>query len=234
MKMRKFLAPAFMSLSLSAVALAAEKSDGKRSEREQGGEKKGFVSPTLRPSEKLSIGKPIWGKEVNGLQAGISFTPLAHKRKDPRYKDGDLVSYHVVLRNVSKTPITISYATSLHSLNSNLSMELVDEKDHVRLLDIFWSDPPPRLYSGRREKTLAPDESDVFWLEHVPIKMREKQNSPGVVLPLMPDELYPGKYKIFCRIEFEEGGANGKRKANGAYIGKLETPPLEFEVVAGE
>ncbi len=55
--------------------------------------------------EKEKEGVTAWGKEVDGLQAGIGFGPGAKKA----YRVGEKVTLVVKFRNVSKKPITYSY-----------------------------------------------------------------------------------------------------------------------------
>lgn len=184
----------------------------------------GFIRPDAPLGWKnRNIGKSIWGKEVNGLQAGISFSD--DDKSPHEYRTGDSISFYVVLRNNSKKPISIEYARSDTASDSNVSIKVLDEKEREVYLSVEASNG--WFVGARRQTTLAPGDAEMLWMTQ--LKIGPLGESSGPALYDFLDAAPMGKYKISYSIDFSSRYT--KPKKAGAWTGKLETGQLGFEVV---
>jgi RNA polymerase sigma factor (sigma-70 family) len=124
-----------------------------------------------------------WGKEVDGLQAGLY---LAGART---YGWGEKVKLEVKLRNVGKTPVTIKYG-----ILEEYAPRITDSKG--RQLDVTM--PPIPLYLViPTEQVIKPGEIIHLYNPEVTLVSEAQQRMRGLMQVDTPMiSIAPGKYKI--------------------------------------
>ncbi len=163
---------------LSAGLYTHQMTQAQQIESEKSGEEKSNHSPEAdRATDKEQKTSMAWGKEVNGLQAGIRLeSPVGEIHK------GDYVTFEVFVRNASKEEVTVKYVQPTGLVCS------VDKPGRL----VFSS-----AYNGGRpivyEKYLKPEEK--WELRHVTMLTRRPTSREGINLWT---PLEPGKYRVSC------------------------------------
>ena len=162
-----------------------------------------------------------WGKEINGLQAGLGFRP-GEKRP---YTHGETVNLVVRVRNVSKEDVKFQY-----------------------LKEFFMETPP--LVTGGDGKTIRLGGVDLLGsIVHIPVDVnlapgKEMElhdlklklgpaSEGGDVTEVSPDALHgKGTFQIQYERVFGNSSAAGQIKLD-PNLSKLATGKLELEIKAG-
>jgi hypothetical protein len=164
------------------------------------------VTAHLRPEGPIA-----WGKEVNGLRAGISF-----ELGERGYHVGETVSFVFRVANVSSDPIHLSY-TSPPFLGWS---PIVTDQDGRRMaVNSPVYDIPVQL----RERSLAPGETIILGSCGVHIR------PPGWRGKIMEPVLFAlaGRYRVNQPYRFQGLKPND-------WVGELESGWLDLNIVAAE
>jgi RNA polymerase sigma factor (sigma-70 family) len=166
------------------------------------------VKAQLKVEEKDDA-RIAWGKEVDGLQAGLS---LADTRA---YRLGEKVKMEVKLRNVGKAEATITY---------RLLQECAPQVTYDAGGRVSVSMPAPKdYYAVPIKRAIKPSETITLYNPEVAVEVQKLEPLPGPVWPVTTPTIWvaAGKYKI----------------AYGGMIQshpKLTTATVDFEVKAKE
>ena len=188
-------------------------------------DKKPAAEKPVEPAAKQEKEKETftaWGKEINGLQAGLGFRP-GEKRP---YTHGETVNLVVRVRNVSKEDVKFQY-----------------------LKEFFMETPP--LVTGGEGKTIRLGGVDLLGsIVHIPVDVnlapgKEMElhdlkfklgpaSEGGDVTEVSPDALHgKGKFQIQYERVFGNSSAAGQIKLD-PNLSKLATGKLELEVKEAE
>lgn len=174
----------------------------------------GFIRPDAPLGWKnRNIGKPVWGKEVDGLQAGISFSD--DDKSPHEYNTGDKASFYLSLRNVSKKPVFIDYAQSDGASDSNVSIKVLDEKE--RAVYLGFEARNGWFVGARLQTILAPGEAEMLWRTHLGIGPLGGGSGPALE-NFFSEEAPTGKYKISYSVDFAD--YHTKPKKAGFWTGR--------------
>jgi RNA polymerase sigma factor (sigma-70 family) len=166
--------------------------------------------PEKQPQKEEKGGFTAWGKEVNGLQAGLGFRP-GEKRA---YHHGETVKLVVRVRNVGKEAVKFQY------------------------LREFFIETPPTV-TGGKGKPVPLGRTDVLGIIHLPvdvnlapgkeIELTGSQPFYELELELKPASLYgTGKFELQYERVFGNSSAGGIKL--DPTLGKLATGKLELEI----
>lgn len=179
-------------------------------------------SSIIRPGAKSSMGKPIWGREVNGLQAGISFPDRV---ATPYQIQTDKTAFfYVVVRNNGKTPIFLEVAPASldDACNGSFSTQLLDaKKNRISAKDVANAREDVCIYAAPLQITLAPGAVKRLWDAKFKVKLLHLQSDSSP-----RDAVVTGEYRIGYALDLKKSA-----EKEGAWVGKLETGQLAFEVV---
>jgi RNA polymerase sigma factor (sigma-70 family) len=142
------------------------------------------VDTSAKQEPEMKEEEFAWGKEVNGLQLGLTLVP-ADKNA---YCLGEQIKFEVRVRNVSKAPITISYG--LPESEPKIT-DAKGEKVHVAMPAILDFIVIPT------EKVLKPGETVALYQREVAVeRVLEGKADPKAEVGIPTIRVPAGKYKI--------------------------------------
>jgi RNA polymerase sigma factor (sigma-70 family) len=166
---------------------------------------------TRRLPEREREGFTAWGKEVDGVQAGLGYLP----NQDWAHRTGETVRLVVRVRNVGKKEVTLSYF--IDSFIENPPAVTDGEGKPVRLEGIFTSNFYGYGFRALMAKTLAPGKQVDLCELNLALRPAGERDKNG------PWTLY-GTGKFQLRFE-NVGGGNFD-----PILSKLDTGKLELEI----
>jgi hypothetical protein len=177
------------------------------------------LSPELPAGAQVKREEPSWGKEVNGLQLGISLDFLNRP-----YRIGEVAAFTFTVRNVGKRPIKLTY----YKPDWSISPSVVDEKGKQLSLQqqalLFGPAYNIPVYSVTTivapKKTL---EVARAWLTVGP-PAKDEQN------PVL--DVVPGKYQVSYSYGFSQDSNENKSASLKSWVGRLSSGKAILQVAS--
>jgi len=197
----------FLTLPLFAV-LSASCSTVRASE----------VSAELPKSARVKREKPSWGKEVNGLQLGVSLDFLNRP-----YHIGEVAAFTLTIRNLSKKPIKLTYYQPDWSRSPtvvDIEGKPLSIQQQALLLGPAYNMPVyPVTMVVAPQKTLEVAGARLT----IGSPTKDERN------PVL--DVAVGKYQLSYTYEFYQGSHEDKTASLKSWVGRLSSGKVVLDVV---
>ncbi len=137
----------------------------------------------------------VWGKAVNGLQAGAQID-----REPARYRIGEAARFELVLRNVGKTPIKLHY---YEPSMAGAAPTVTDAAGRAQ----FVETPPLCIPVAPVTKTLAPGKTLSLGTTQLAFRKEGEPGLPTIFASTLRSK--PGRYDAVLQYRFEAGDVGG-------------------------
>jgi hypothetical protein len=174
-------------------------------------------SPELPTGAQVKREKPSWGKDVNGLQLGITLDFLNRP-----YHIGEVAAFTITVRNVGKRPVKLTYYKPDWSIKPNI----VDQKGKQLSLEQqgLLIGPAYNIPVYPVTAVVAPKKSLEVARAWLTIGSPAKdERNPAL-------DVAPGKYQVSYDYGFSQESNENKSALLKSWVGRLSSGKVTLKV----